>query len=136
MSFTRLFQNSARVHFDPAAAGGSHLVYGGVVISLGYALSHNGMENRFGIRAINAGSHVQPVRAGDTLYACTDVLECHPVSPDWGAARLRMVVTRNSPLHLDAPITVADPGTGREHHAADVVLDLDYWDLIARRRSG
>lgn len=110
MGFTRLFQNSARVHFQ-----GRPLVYGGYVISLGYAQAHGGLENRLGIWAINAGSHVAPVHAGDTLSSSTEILECAPLpGRPWGALRCRLKVTAAG----------TEPRT---------VLDLDYWERMPRR---
>jgi len=35
------------------------------------------LEARRGIAAINAGSHTNPVYAGDTLYAFTEVLDAY-----------------------------------------------------------
>jgi 2-methylfumaryl-CoA hydratase len=45
------------------------IVYGGVVMSLGRALSFNGLANLWHILAINAGTHANPARAGDTVFA-------------------------------------------------------------------
>ena len=63
---TRLYQNTAKVHFNQhAQAQGQfkrRLVYGGVVISLARALSFNGLANAFHIAAINGGRHVAPLR--------------------------------------------------------------------------
>lgn len=135
MSFTRLFQNSAKVHFDPAAGGGRPLVYGGVVISAGYAASHNGFDGRLGICAINAGAHANPVAAGDVLYAATEVLECSPTAdPLLGALRLRLLVYKGvepSTLPEADFSTVDDPEKpGRRRLRSDIVLDLDYWELV------
>ncbi len=64
---TRLFQNTAKVHFDGLAAKdnrfGRRLIYGGHVISLARALSYNGLANAFAIAGINAGRHVGPLFA-------------------------------------------------------------------------
>jgi 2-methylfumaryl-CoA hydratase len=133
MSFTRLFQNSAKVHFDARAMQGRPLVYGGVVISLAYALSFNGLENRVGIRAINGGTHANPVYAGDTLYAYTEVLDAAKLGGGVGALRLRMVVVKNREPWAGPFLEpqIADPrNPARSAHRSDVVLDLDYWDLV------
>ena len=62
MFSTRLYQNTARVHFDAFAGKntrfGRRLAYGGHIISLARALSFNGLANGFRLAAINAGSHV------------------------------------------------------------------------------
>lgn len=133
MSFTRLFQNSARVHFDAAGMKGRPLVYGGVVISLGYALSFNGLEGRVGMCAINGGTHANPTHAGDTLYACTDVLDAVPMSDDLGALRLRLIVTGDLEPSSVAGFSprVDDPDRpGRKKYRPEVVLDLDYWEFV------
>ncbi len=142
MSFTKLFQNSARVHFDRILTDGSPLVYGGVPISLGYALALNGFENRLGIAAINAGSHTNPLRGGDTVFAFTDVIECVdlPGTPA-GALRLRMVCTKNLNVADESDpsafeIQTPDPNRpGRSRYHSAVILDLDYWELMPKRAS-
>ena len=81
-SATRLYHNGARVHFNDHTERqgrlGACIVYGGVVISLARALSFNGLGNCLHILAINGGSHVNPCRAGDTVYAWSEVLETAP----------------------------------------------------------
>ena len=56
---TRLYQNTARVHFNQFAEQGGRfgrrLIYGGHVISLARALSFNGLANAFRIAGINGG---------------------------------------------------------------------------------
>ena len=75
---TRLYQNTARIHFDQFSAAqgrfGRRLIYGGHVISLARALSFNGLANAFHIAAINGGRHVAPLFAGDTVFAWSEVL--------------------------------------------------------------
>ena len=65
---TRLYQNTARIHFDQFSAAqsrfGRRLIYGGHVISLARAISFNGLANAFHIAAINGGRHVSPMFAG------------------------------------------------------------------------
>jgi 2-methylfumaryl-CoA hydratase len=77
MMATRLYQNTARVHFNQQAekAGrfGRRLIYGGHIISLARSLSFNGLANAFSIAAINGGRHVAPAFAGDTIYAWSEV---------------------------------------------------------------
>src|SRR5271165_1033531 len=76
---TRLYQNTARIHFNQFVEGkgrfGRRLIYGGHVISLARALSFNGLGNAFHITAINGGRHVSPLFAGLTVFAWTEVLE-------------------------------------------------------------
>jgi 2-methylfumaryl-CoA hydratase len=135
---TRLYQNTARVHFNQhqqnASRHGRRLVYGGHVISVAHALSFDGLENLLGIAAWNGGSHINPTFAGDTLFAWTDVLERIEVGrDDIGALRLRLVAVKNvDPSREDAPLKVATDG-GRERYADHVVLDLDYVGLLPKR---
>ena len=89
---TRLYQNTARVHFDQLAQSesrfGRRLIYGGHVISLARALSFNGLANAFHVAAINGGRHVAPLFAGGTVYAWSEVLDKAdlPGRPDVGRA--------------------------------------------------
>ncbi len=132
MLATRLYQNTAKVHFDQrlAAAGrfGRRLIYGGHIISLARALSFNGLANAFRIAAINAGSHANPTLAGDTIYAWSEVKDKAelPGHADIGALRLRTVAVKNV-----APSTFPDKGGDGKPDPA-VVLDLDYWVLMPR----
>ncbi len=128
---TRLYQNTARIHFDQFAAAQSRfnrrLVYGGHAISLARALSFNGLENAFHITAINGGRHVAPLFAGMTVFAWTEVLATSelPGRDDVGALQLRTVATKDRPCP-DFPLKDGD-----EYDPA-VILDLDYWALIPR----
>jgi 2-methylfumaryl-CoA hydratase len=129
---TRLYQNTARVHFNAhqerAGRFSRCIVYGGHVLSVARALSFNGLGNVLHIAAINAGTHANPVFAGDTIYAWSEVLDKAeiPKHPDLGALRLRLVATKDLPCsdfpHLD-PAGKYLPG---------VVLDFDYWGILPR----
>jgi 2-methylfumaryl-CoA hydratase len=131
---TRLYQNTATVHFNRHAAAatrhGKRLVYGGHVISLARALSFNGLENAAFIAAINAGRHVNPVFAGDTIYAWSEVIEAQPLPrrADLGALRLRTIAAKD---HACADFPASNAAG---EYPADVVLDLDYWVLMPRRQ--
>ena len=128
---TRLYQNTAKVHFNQFSEGqgrfGRRLVYGGHVISLARALSFNGLANAFHIAAINAGRHVAPLFAGDTLFAWSEILDKAPLPArdDVGALRVRMVATKNRPCG-DFPLR---QGEGWE---PSVVLEFDVWLLLPR----
>jgi 2-methylfumaryl-CoA hydratase len=128
---TRLYQNTAKVHFDGFAAKdtrfGKRLIYGGHVISLARALSFNGLANVFHIAAINGGRHVAPLFAGDTVYAWSEVLEstAMPGRDDVGALRLRLVATKNRTC-TDYPLKMGDA------YEDGIILDLDYWALVIR----
>lgn len=128
---TRLYQNTARVHFDQHAATGSRfgrrLIYGGHVISLARALSFNGLGNAFHIAAINGGRHVAPLFAGDTVYCWSEVLDTAELEgrSDMGAVRLRTIAAKNAPC--------SDfPGRNGTEYDPAVVLDFDYWALLPR----
>lgn len=133
MLATRLYQNTAKVHFNQHAQSqatiGRRLIYGGHVISLARALSFNGLANGQMIAAINAGAHANPTFAGDTVYAWSEVIERIelPGRSDVGALRLRTVATKDLPCG-DFPYKGED---GR--YLPQVVLDLDYTVLLPRR---
>lgn len=128
---TRLYQNTARVHFDAHAMSkdarfGKRLMYGGHVISVARSLSFNGLENGLGMLAWNSGAHANPTFAGDTIYAWTDVLDSTRISDRLGALRLRLVAVKNlNPM--DEEIALRVERNGRETYHGNVVLDLDYW---------
>jgi 2-methylfumaryl-CoA hydratase len=128
---TRLYQNTARVHFNQFSESkgrfGRRLIYGGHVISLARALSFNGLGNAFHIAAINGGRHVAPLFAGCTVFAWTEVLEAAevPGRNDVGALRLRTVATKDRPCS-DFPRKQGD-----EYDPA-VILELDYWAVMVR----
>ena len=128
---TRLYQNTAKVHFDGHAAKGTRfgrrLIYGGVVISLARALSFNGLGNAFHIAAINGGRHVAPLFAGDTVYAWSDISETSEIvgRNDIGALRTRLVATKNLPTE-GVPLKTGDSTTD------GVILDLDLWIVVPR----
>jgi len=135
---TRLYQNTARVHFNQlqqqSSRQGRRIIYGGHIISVAHALSFDGLENAVGIAAWNGGSHTNPTFAGDTLFAWTDVLERIELGrTDLGGLRLRLVAVKNvDPTREDVALKVkADDG--RERYNANVVLDLDYVALIPKR---
>ncbi|MBL8530325.1 MAG: MaoC family dehydratase [Hyphomonadaceae bacterium] len=127
---TRLYQNTAKVHFDNLAQQGTRfgkrLVYGGVAISLARALAFNGLGNAALMLAINAGRHVNPLFAHDTLYAWSQVLDTADLGAA-GALRLRLVALKNQNAH--AFTDRAEGGDYAEH----VVLDFDYWAAIPKR---
>ncbi|HWU23714.1 MAG TPA: MaoC family dehydratase [Nocardioides sp.] len=126
---TRLWQNTAKVHFNvEARPDGNCLIYGGHVISMARALSYNGLANAQLVVGINAGSHVAPAFAGDTVYAWSEVLDKAEIpghGDSVGALRLRLVATKGR----DGSTTLRGED-GK--YAAGVLLDLDYWALIPR----
>ena len=124
MMATRLWQNTAKVHFNTEARpDGTRLIYGGHIISMARALSFNGLANAQLIAAINAGAHTSPAFAGDTVYAWSEVLDKAETSaPGVGALRLRLVATkgRDESMTLRGEDGKYTPG---------VLLDLDIWAL-------
>jgi 2-methylfumaryl-CoA hydratase len=129
---TRLYQNTAKVHFNQHTEGqgrfGRRLVYGGVVLSLARALSFNGLANAFHLAAINGGRHVAPCFAGDTVYAWSEILESAEIAgrSDIGVLRTRLVAVKNQSCAA-FPLKTA---TG--DYADGVVLDLDAWVVLPR----
>ncbi|MBM3569081.1 MAG: MaoC family dehydratase [Alphaproteobacteria bacterium] len=132
MMATRLYQNTARLHFDHHAAAkgrfGKRLIYGGHAISLARALSFNGLANACRVLALNGGRHVAPLFAGDTVHAWSEVLEAEPLPgrADAGALRLRQFALKNR----DA---AGFPGAVGEGYDPAVILDLDLWVAVPRR---
>lgn len=138
MMATRLYQNTAKIHFDAHAAKdtrfGKRLIYGGHIISLARSLSFNGLENALGILAWNGGAHSNPTFAGDTIYAWSEVLDAAEINgrKDCGALRMRLVGVKNAnPASEEIPLKVEKDGKQVYHEK--VVLDLDYWLLMPRR---
>ena len=126
MMATRLWQNTARVHFDAThREDGKRLIYGGHVISMARALSFNGLENAQLIVALNGGAHANPCFAGDTIKAWSQVLDrADTPAPGVGALRLRLVAGAGE--HVEAGALRAEDGRYLPH----VLLDLDIWVLM------
>jgi 2-methylfumaryl-CoA hydratase len=132
---TRLYHNTAQVHFDAKAAAesrfGKRIVYGGHVISVAMALAQNGLQTQLKIAAWNGGSHVAPTFAGDTLRAFSQVVEKAeiPRRRDIGALRLRLNAVKNVPAGELGAVAPLMSGTKDSR----IVLELDYWALFPRR---
>jgi 2-methylfumaryl-CoA hydratase len=124
MMATRLWQNTAKVHFDATfRPDGQRLIYGGHVISMARTLSFNGLANAQMIVGLNGGAHANPCFSGDTVRAWSEVLDkAETDAPGVGAVRLRLVAVKE--------------GGSFELKGADgkylphVLLDLDYWALM------
>ena len=125
MLATRLWQNTAKVHFDATnREDGRRLIYGGHVISLARALSFNGLANAQMIVALNAGAHANPCFSGDTVRAWSEVLDkAETTAPGVGAIRLRLVAVKHGGAEF--ALKGAD---GK--YLPEVLLDLDYWALM------
>jgi 2-methylfumaryl-CoA hydratase len=132
---TRLYHNSAQVHFDGRGMAesrfGRRIVYGGHVISVAMALAQNGLQTSLKIAAWNGGAHVAPTFAGDTLRAFTEVVERAelPGRRDVGALRLRLSAVKN----VGATELPAVPALLSGTKEPRMVLELDYWALFPRR---
>ncbi|MEL6959232.1 MAG: MaoC family dehydratase [Pseudomonadota bacterium] len=124
MMATRLWQNTAKVHYDVTARpDGTRLIYGGHIISMARALSFNGLEAAEFMAAINGGAHANPALAGDTVRAWSEVLDKAETSvPGIGALRLRLVATKGG--------TVGELKGEDGKYLPHVLLDLDYWALM------
>ncbi|MBS1122220.1 MAG: maoC like domain protein [Deltaproteobacteria bacterium] len=135
MQATRLYHNSAQVHFDAQGMAssrfGKRLVYGGHVISVAMALAQNGFQTMLRIAAWNGGAHVAPTFGGDTLRAFTEVIERAelPTRRDVGALRLRLCAVKNVAASDLASVPPLLSGTKEPR----IVLELDYWALFPRR---
>lgn len=131
MLATRLYQNTAKVHFNQFAQAqgrfGRRLIYGGHVISLARSLSFNGLGNAFHIAAINGGRHIAPLFAGATVFAWSEVVDVAelPGRNDVGALRLVTYATQ------DLPCTDF-PGRVEKGYVDGVLLEFDYWAIIPR----
>ncbi len=124
MMATRLWQNTAKVHFDTTARpDGSRLIYGGHVISMARTLSFNGLANAQMIAGLNGGAHANPCLSGTTVRAWSEVLDkAGTAAPGVGAIRLRLVATSGGePFRLKGE-------DGK--YLPEVLLDLDYWVLM------
>lgn len=131
---TRLYHNTAQVHFDALAAShgrfGRRIVYGGHVISVAMALAQNGLGTALRLAAWNGGAHVAPTFAGDTLRAFSEVVERAelPGRSDLGALRLRLSAVKNVSADELAQVQSLLSGTKEPR----IVLELDYWALVPR----
>ena len=126
MMATRLWQNTAKVHFDTyARPDGKRLIYGGHIISLAQALSFNGLANATPIVAINAGAHANPCFSGDRISAFSEILDKAELREDIGALRVRLVARKG-----DASGAEFQDAQGK--YLPETLLDLDYWCLIPR----
>ena len=134
---TRLYHNTAQVHFDgygmTDSRWGKRIVYGGHVISVAMALAQNGLGAMLRIAAWNGGAHVAPTFGGDTLRAFTEVVERAelPGRRDVGALRLRLCAVKNVRAGELPEVPSLMSGTKEPR----IVLELDYWGLFPRRPS-
>jgi 2-methylfumaryl-CoA hydratase len=128
---TRLYQNTARIHFNQFAESkgrfGRRLIYGGHAISLARALTFNGLGNAFHVAAINGGRHVAPLFAGSTVFAWSEIVGSAelPGRNDVGALRVRTIAAKDRSC-ADYPFRVGDD------YDPAIMLDIDYWVLLPK----
>lgn len=134
-----LYGNNAAVHLNQELAEFTYpkerkcIVYGGHVISVCHRVSFYGLENALWILGINAGTHVRPVFAGDTLYAVTEVLERIDLGRQAvGALRLRLIGVKIRPIGSEARRFRWEED-GKVQYNDLTVLDLDYTVLMLKR---
>lgn len=133
MLAARLFQNTARVHFNQHVERegrfGRRIVYGGHIISISRALSFNGLSNAIGMAAIHGGRHTNPSFAGDTIYAWSEILAADTLAnaDHLGALRVRTVALKD---RAASDFTYRDAAGAYD---PSVVLDFDYTVLMPRR---
>lgn len=129
---TKLYQNTARVHFDlhhmKNSRFGRRLIYGGQIISIARALSFDGFENALSIAAINGGSHLNPTFAGDTIYATSTPLTKWPVNDRLGALQVELAAYKN--VDLSSAAFSSAPASATQ---ASKVLSMDITLFIPRR---
>jgi 2-methylfumaryl-CoA hydratase len=129
MMATRLYHNMARVHYnalqEKSGRFGRRIVYGGHVMSMARALSFNGLQNCFHISAINAGRHVAPLFAGDTVFAWSLIQERARFKARDDVGALRIVTRAMRDLQGSG-----FPTEAAEERRPGVILELDYWALI------
>jgi 2-methylfumaryl-CoA hydratase len=141
MMAARLYQNTARVHFnhhvEREGRFGRRIVYGGHIVSMARALSFNGLANAMAMIAVNGGRHVNPSFAGDTIYAWSEILDRHPLPErsDLGVLRLRTIALKDCPpqgFREDVPVVFPRHDATGEYDPS-VVLDFDYTVVVPRR---
>jgi 2-methylfumaryl-CoA hydratase len=124
MMATRLWQNTAKVHFDATAReDGRRLIYGGHVISLAHALSFNGLANAQMIVGLNGGAMPTPVTRAIRSRLVGGAGQGRDHGAGGGAIRLRLVAQR-----AGHPVGDARDEAGK--YRGHVLLDLDYWALM------
>lgn len=133
---TRLYQNNAKVHFDgfgmSKSQHGQRLVYGGHIMSLCRAHSHNGLANGLWLATINAGSHINPSFAGDTIYSQSIIVDKGEFDGrnDIGWVRVKSYGFKNCP---PAEMEQAMSQQPVDKKNDKLVLELDYTLLMPRR---
>ena len=136
---TRLYQNTAKVHFDGFAAEEHALRQAAHLRRAHHQPRAVARFQRPRERArhprVERRRHANPTFAGDTIYAWSEVLDKAEITgrTDVGALRLRLVGVKNHDSKAEPfPLKVEKDGKSAYH--PNVVLDLDYWVLIPKKR--
>ena len=101
MAWTSIVMNTAQLHFNQAMCDespktyfdGKRVVYGGIVLAFVAGLaSGETTENALSELSFNNGRHLNPVFAGDTLFAESTVLtKCDSDRPDAGIVGFKLI---------------------------------------------
>ena len=101
MAWTNVVMNTAQLHFNQAMCDespktyfdGRRVVYGGIVFAFVVGLSSGETsENALAELSFDNGRHLNPVFAGDTLFAESQVLDVRASDrPDAGVVKLRLL---------------------------------------------
>jgi itaconyl-CoA hydratase len=125
MMLTNLVLNTAQLHFNQAMCeesprayfDGRRVVYGGIVLAFVAGLaSEETTENALAELSMDEGRHLNPVFAGDTLFAESTVLDKRDSDrPDAGIVRFKLI---------------------GKNQRGQVVLEIDREVLIKKRPPG
>jgi 2-methylfumaryl-CoA hydratase len=129
-AFARWFRVPHLAHHLPGHA--NHGAASGQALGLTYALAYDGLQNRIGLGGIHAMRTPHRVQSGDVLRAMSQVVAVEDLGPAIGAVRLRTYLFRNRlPMNDDPPLI-----TDGKRYYGHIALDMDYWELLPRRRGG
>lgn len=92
----RLTLNTAAVHHDATAGGGSRLVYGGHTIGLALHQVVRALPQLVTVLSWDSCDHTGPVREGDTLHSTVHVGEAENLPEGGSLVRLRVLVRARS----------------------------------------
>ncbi|MCB9673926.1 MAG: hypothetical protein H6737_02355 [Alphaproteobacteria bacterium] len=122
--FARWFRQTDARHQDPGHPHAAAPL--AQVVGIAYALAHDGVEDRIGLRAINAFRTPHALREGDRLYAMSQVAATQNLTPLLGVVRFRLFLFRNhDPKGDERPLI-----TEGKRYLPHIALDMDYWELV------
>lgn len=126
--FSRWLRITRPLHHVPKLEG--HRAPAGLAIGLGYALAHDGLENRMGLGGINALRTPNALQPGDTLRSMSQVVATEKLDDTYGAIRMRTFLFRDGVPMTDDPPLITD---GKRYYA-HIALDMDYWEVVPTTR--